>query len=261
LEEDPVKIKVYRVMAVLTGLLFFVVLTSASAQEKDLIPLLDNIVQRADSYPEDVNWEYKVVTKYTEMDKKWQPAKTTITTAVVKDAEGILSARVIEAVEIEDGMTKDIIEETRERTEKQIQEANEQRNDVEAPPEREDTLDTLFPFQESKRANFRFSRLNDASINERPVFIIEAAAIEKDEQLFEGKFYIDQKTYDVLKAQIKPSDNPTFIKELDMDIDFEVLPEGYYIQKRSKTRVNGGPFFKRIRAIVEEEKSDIVILD
>ena len=255
------KIKVYRVMAVLTGLFFINLLTSAPAQEKDLIPLLDKIVKRADSYPEYTNWEYKVVTKYTEMDKQWQPAKTTITTAVVKDAEGVLSARVIEAVEIEDGMTKDIIEETRERTEKQIQEANKQRKEVEAPEEPENTFDTLFPFQESKRANFQFSRLNDASINERPVIIIEAAAIEKDEQLFEGKFYVDQETYDVLKAQIKPSENPTLIKELDMDIDFEVLPAGYYIQKRSKTRVNGGPFFKRIRAIVEEKKSDIVILD
>ena len=52
-----------------------------------------------------------------------------------------------------------------------------------------------------------------------------------------------------------------FVKELDMDIDFEVFPEGNYIQKRLKTRVNGGPFFKRIMAIFEEERSDIDILD
>jgi len=256
-----VKIRQYRVIAVLVGFFFINVLTSAPAQEKDLVPLLDKIAKRVGSYPENTNWEYKIVTKYTEMDKQWQPTKTTIATAVVKDAKGVLSGRVIEAVEIEDGMTKDIIEKTTEQTETQIEEANKQRKEQEAPKEPENTLNTLFPFEESKRAKFMFNRLNDAVINERPVFIIEATAIEKDEQLFEGRYYIDQKTYDVLKAQIKPSENPTFVKELDMDIDFEMLPEGNYIRRRSKTRVNGGPFFKRVRAIVEEEYSDIDILD
>jgi hypothetical protein len=256
-----VKINPYRTIAVLVGLFFISVLTPASAQEKDLAPLLDKIAKRIDSYPENNSWTYKTVTKSTEMNKQWQPTKTTMTTAVVKDTEGVLSGRVIEAVEIEDGMTKDIIEKTREQAEKQIEEANKQRREEKAQKEPENTLNTLFPFKEDKRAKFKFNRLNDAIINERPVIVIEAAAIEKDKQLFEGRFYIDQQTYDVLKAQIKPSENPTFVKELDMDIDFEVLPEGNYIQKKLKTRVDGGPFFKRIRAIIEEEKSDIVILD
>jgi len=256
-----VRIKQYRVIAVLVGLFFISVLTSVSAQEKDLVPLLEKIAKRVDSYPENNNWGYKIVTKFTEMDKQWQSTKTTITTAVVKDTEGVLSGRVIEAVEIEDGMTKDIIEKTKEQTEKQIEEANKQRREQETQNEAENLSNTLFPFKESKRAKFKFSRLNDTSINERPVFIIEAAAIEKDEQLFEGKYYIDQKTYDVLKAQIKPSENPKFVKELEMDIDFEVLPEGNYIRKRSKTRVDGGLFFKRIRAVIEEEYSDIDILN
>ena len=46
-----------------------------------------------------------------------------------------------------------------------------------------------------------------------------------------------------------------------MDIDYEVLPEGNFLERRSKTRVNGGPFFKRIRMIVEVEYFDIEILD
>jgi hypothetical protein len=256
-----VKINPYRTIAVLVGLFFISVLTPASAQEEDLVPLFDKIAKRVDSYPENNSWTYKVVTKYTEMNKQWQPTKTTITTIVVKDTEGVFSGKVIEAVEIEDGITKDIIERISEQIKKQIDEANKQRREQKAQKEPENTLNTLFPFQENKRAKFRFNRLNDASINEEPVFVMEAAAIEKDEQLFEGKFYIDQKTYDVLKAQIKPSENPKFVKELDMDIDFEVFPGGNHVRKRSKTRINGGPFFKRVRAIVEEEYSDIDILN
>lgn len=255
------KIKKNRVLAVLVGCFFISVIASTPAQEGDLVPLLDKISKRIDSYPENDNWEYKIVTKQTEMDKQWQPIKTTIATAVIKDAEGVLSGSVIKAVEIENGDTKDIIEQTAEQTEKQIEEANKQRREQGAQKEPENTLNTLFPFEESKRAKFKFTRLNDSTIDERPVFIIEAEAIEKDEQLYEGKFYIDQETFDVLKARIKPSENPSFVKELDMDLDFEVLPEGNYIRKRSKTRVNGGPFFKRIRAILEEEYSDINILN
>ncbi len=255
------KINQNRVITALVGYFFITVIASIPAQERDIIPLLDKISMRIDSYPENDNWEYKIVTTYTEMDKQWQPMKTRIATAVVKDAGGVLSGSVIKAVEIENGNTKDIIEEIAEQTEKQIEEANKQRREQRAPREPENTLNSLFPFEESKRARFKFTRLNDSTIEEKPVMIIEVEAIEKDEQLYEGEFYIDQKTFDVLKARIKPSENPRFVKELDMDIDFEVLPEGNYIRKRSKTRVNGGPFFKRIRAIVEEEYSDIEILN
>ena len=86
-------------------------------------------------------------------------------------------------------------------------------------------------------------------------------AKEKDEQIYEGKFYIDQTTYDILKVRVKPSKNPRFVEELDMDIDFEVLREGKFTRRRSRTRVDGGLLFKRFRMIVEEEYFDIEILD
>jgi len=46
-----------------------------------------------------------------------------------------------------------------------------------------------------------------------------------------------------------------------MDIDFEVLPEGNFIERRSRTRVDGSMILKRVRMLVEVEYFDIEILD
>ena len=255
------KIERYFIIPVLVGCFFIYGLASASAQEENLVPMLEKIAKRMNSYPENSNWKYEIVTKVTEMDKQWQPKKTTITTGIVKDVDNVLSGEILKAVEIEDGITKDVTQKIAKQTEKQIEEANKERSEQKGRKRTENEYDAFFPFNENKRAKFAFHILDDNVINQRPVFIIEAVAKEKDEQLFEGRYYIDQKTYDVLKARIKPSKNPKFVKELDMDIDFEVLPEGNFIRRRSRTRVDGGLLIKHVRMIVEEEYSDFEILD
>jgi hypothetical protein len=256
-----VKIKRYFVIPVLVGYFFINVLAPASAQEEDLVPLLDKIAKRMNSYPENSNWKARIVTKNSEMDKQWRPKKTTITTAIVKAVDSMLRSEILKAVEIEGEITKDVTQKIAEQTKTQIERTNKETVAQKGQKETGNSSDALFPFNENKRAKFEFSRLDDAAINERPVFIIEAVAKEKDEQLFEGRYYIDQKTYDVLKAQIKPSKNPKFVKDLDMDFDFEVLPEGNFIERRIRTRVNGGLFFKSVRMIVEVEYFDIEILN
>ena len=255
------RLKRYFVLSVLVGFFFIKCLAPASAREEDLVPLLNKTAERMSSYPENDNWKARIITKNTEMDKEWQPTKTTTTTMLVKSVDNVLSSEVLKAEEIEDGNTKDITQEVAEQTQEQIERSNEQRAEQKSQEDTEDSSDPRFPFDEKKRAKLSFHRLDDTSINERPVFLIETVAKEKDETLFEGKYYIDQETYDVLKVQIRPSKNPMLVKELDMDIDFEVLPEGNRIERKSRTRVNGGPFFKHVRMIIEVEYFDIEILD
>ena len=254
-------IRRYFVIPVLVGYIFINGLVPASAREEGLAPLLDKISKRMNSYPENSNWKYSVVTKTTEMDKQWRPKKTTITTSIVKEVDNVLSGEIKKAVETEDGITKDVTEKIAKQAKKQLERTNKERAEQKGQKGTGNEYDVFFPFNENKRAKFAFHRLDDAVINERPVFIIEAVAKEKDEQIYEGKFYIDQTTYDILKVRVKPSKNPRFVEELDMDIDFEVLPEGKFIRRRSRTRVDGGLLFKRFRMIVEEEYFDIEILD
>jgi hypothetical protein len=213
------------------------------------------------SYPENNNWKYGIVTKSIETDELWQPKKTTISKAIVKVVDSMVSGELLEAAEIENGNSKDISQKIATQFKEQMESANKETAERKGQKGIENALDVFFPFNENKRAKFEFYRLDDAVINKRPVLIIEALAKEKDVKLFEGKYYIDKKTYDVLKAQITPSKNPKFVKGMCMDIDFEVLPEGNFIRRRSKTRVNGGFLFKRTWMIFEEEYFDVKILD
>jgi hypothetical protein len=231
-----------------------------AAQEGDLAPLLDKITNQLKSHSDD-NWTYKVTTKLYEMDKNWKPEKTTISAAVVTDINGELSGELLKAEVIEDGITKDATAEFTKQLKEQIETANKQRTERKGQESPDDSSEVFLPFSENKRAKFAFSRLNDTAIDGRAVFTIEAKAKEEDEQLYEGKFYIDQLTYEVLKAQISPSKNPRFVKEMNMDIDFEVLPEGKFFRRRSRTRVSGGMLFKHFRVIAEEEYSDVKVLD
>jgi len=55
---------------------------------------------------------------------------------------------------------------------------------------------------------------------------------------------------------LKPSKNPKYVKEFEIEMSFEVLPQGYFVLRKSKARINGGIFIKRIRMTSEEEYSD-----
>ena len=254
------KINRYLLIPFLAGHLFISGLTPASSRDEDLSPLLDKITKQLNSHS-DSNWTYKATNKIYEMDKQWKPEKTTITTAVIKEIDGELSGEMLKAEEIENDIAKDVTPKYAEQAKKQIEDANRQRMEGKDQETSDDSSDAFLPFSESKRSKFVFNRLDDTAIDGRAVLIIEAKAKEKNEQLFEGKFYIDQFTYEVLKAQIKPSKNPRFVKEMDIDIDFEVLPEGRFYRRRSLTRINGGILFKHFRVIVEQEYSDVKVLD
>ena len=247
------------VFLVLFGCFFIHGLSVASARAEDLTPLLNKISKRMNSYPENNNIQYKFVETYTEMDKKWRPKKTRVTKEIRKVVDGIPSGEILEAVEIEDGVTKDIKQEVIEQYKRIVERDNKFR--AERKEKKENEFDELIPFNEKRRAGFEFKRLNDDTLYERPVFVIETVAKEKDIDLFEGKYYIDKKTYDVLKAQLKPPKKPKLVKEMSMEVEFQVLPEGNFMLKRVKARVDAGLLFVRLRAIEEEEYFDVKILD
>ena len=48
---------------------------------------------------------------------------------------------------------------------------------------------------------------------------------------------------------------------MDMEIEFQVLPEGHFMIKSFKGRVDAGLLFVRLRAIEEEVYFEVKILD
>jgi len=231
------------------------------AQDTDLTPLLNKISRRQDSYPKYDSWKVSVMDTTTKMNKNWQPKEVKVIKKLVTVINQEQTEEVLEVLVTKKGVTKDI-------TKKYIQEANKQKEkERKRKGKKEDNGGTftlsdeeIFPFRQEKRESYNYLKLEDSYLEDRPVYVLKSKAKTEDEKLWEGKYYIDQESFDVLKLKIKPSKNPKHVKELEFEMSFQVLPGGYFVVKKVRARINGGIFIKRIRMITEEEYSDYEII-
>jgi len=234
------------------------------AQETELALLLNEINARQDSYPKHESWKATVVNTTTKMDKNWQPKEVTVVKKILTVVNQEQTEEVLEVLETKKGVTKDITKKYIEKAKKQKEKA--QKKKLQGKKEdngRSFTLSSeeMYPFSQEKRENYYFSKLEDSFFEGRPVYLLQSKAKTKDEKLWEGTYYIDQNTFDVLKLEIKPSKNPKYVKEFEFEMSFQVLPEGYHVPEKVRMKINGGIFIKRIRMVVEGEYSEYEMID
>lgn len=255
-------------------LYFFLILLAAAAlrfsySAQDAMPLLDRISEKLNSYPKLETWNASVISTVTEMDKNWNPQEVVVITKNVKVINGERDEEILKALETKKGKTTDVtakyINEARKEREKAEKEKSDKKN-IEGEKEGgsqglEMSSEDLFPFAENKRIKYDFVQLEDESMNGRPVRVLESRAKVKNPEIWEGKYYIDRESFDILKIDIKPSKNPKMVKDFEMEISFELLENGSFVVKKSKVLINGGIFIKHIRMVIEEEYSDFKIID
>jgi len=201
----------------------------------------------------------------TEMDKNWQPKKTTRVRKTVEVTESGRIEKVIEARQTEKGLAKDI-------TEEYIRKAGERGGAKDNPEENKSqtgagkkgmrrslSLKELLPFGEKARRDYTFTRLPDEIIEDRTVYVLESKANVKDEKFWEGRYFIGPESHDVIKVRLTLSKNPKFVKEFSTEMDFQVLPDGHFFIKKTWMKVDAGMVIKHIRMVVEEEYSDIEV--
>lgn len=234
-------------------------------QEAELMLLVDRVSIQLETHPKYDSWRVSVISTTTKMDKNWQPQKVVTVKKIVKVFNKDRTEEILQALETEKGRTKDITEKYIKGAKKQ-REKKEQERKLKGEKEKnrkslELTWEEIFPFNEEKRINYDFLKLEDSYIDERPVYVLESRAKIKDEKLYEGKYYICKDSYDVLKVNLKPSKDPKFVKEFEIEMSFTVLPQGYFVLKKSKVQINGGILIKRIRMTIEEEYSDYEIMN
>ncbi|MCX7973876.1 MAG: hypothetical protein N3B16_05180 [Candidatus Aminicenantes bacterium] len=242
----------------------------ASARDENLSLILDRIVERVKTYPELNNWKASVVSVQTEMDKNWKPKKVTRVLKVVRVRGGQRTEEIKRAEEMEKGKTKDItqkyIREIEER--RQEQKKREEGRKREEPAgegsrqgRRSFSLDDFLPFSERNRGKYVFSKLEDEILDGKPVFVLQSRTKIRTEEQLEGQYFISQDTYDVLKAVLSLAKNPKFVKEFVAEIEFQMLPTGHFVLKKSKMKVDGGIVLKHVRMIIEEEYSDYEVIE
>jgi len=230
--------------------------------EDDIQTLLDRLAARLESAPIASDWNASVRSTETRMDKNWQPQKRTVVTKFVTIRDGKRTEEILRAMETEKGRTKDVTEryarEAAKEAEKIRQKAEQNR---EPGGRRELDREQLFPFRPDRRADFDFDLLEEGDWEGRPVIILQTRAKTAGDDLYEGRYVIDRDSLDVLRVDLTPSKKPGVLKLIEMAFEFQTLPGGYILPRRTWVRIHVGLVIKNIRIQAEEEYFDVQVLD
>jgi hypothetical protein len=244
-------------------------LRSRQAPQQDLESLLDKLSRKIKASSDYKSWRASVISTITRMDKNWTPEDVTVVTkSIASSAEGEPREEILKALQTKKGKTTDITrkyaEERRKEREKERQRRAKETPDASADNPRGGgamPLDEFLPFSAKRRQDFEF-RLRERPFSEgSAVSVLEGRARVKSLRNWEGTFSFDPQTYDLISLDLRPSQIPKMVKELAMQIDFEVLEDRYLVLKRLQFKVNGGIFIKHVRQIVEDVYSDFEVLD
>ena len=242
-----------------------VITTDTTLQEESLTSLIEKISARMESYPELENWKASLLTTNIEVDKKGNPKKLIKIKMLVTVRGDERTEDILEVLRTRKGKTNDITEDYRRKVEQQKAKM-EKRKAKQAEKEKgnsrfEISLEELLPFSMEKRNKYSFELIEETEYNDIPVYILKSKAKSPGEKYWEGQYLIHKETYDLLRIEVSPSENPKYVKEFDIKMDFAVLPDGYFVVKHVKTWINAGMFLKRIRVISKQEYSDYEVLD
>jgi hypothetical protein len=234
----------------------------------DVAEVVDKTSQRLESYPEMLHWQASVLSKKTEMDKDWKPKKETVVQKTVLMKNKTRQEKIHSAVEIKKGKSTDVTQKYINQAYKEMQKAARERKKAKDKDGEEEgsgpmdlSLDEMFPFSEKNRENYDFTLLEETVLEGNSVYVLDARAKKKTKDFFEGIFYVDKEKWDLLRAELQLAKNPGPLKVMKMDLDFQVLPEGYLAIKKASVRIHVGLVVKNIRQEVVDEYSNYQILE
>lgn len=242
-------------------------LAAESLNDQDQVTinsLIDKVCQRLTSYPDFEKWQALVVTTYIDADKNWQPEKIKRVKKILTVNGDTREEEILEAVDTENGKSRDVTAEYRqsrlERLKKLKEDAEKARKSGQKPEVKNQlTKDDLIPFSDKKKNLYTFRLLGEEELRGEKVYVIEARARVKRNNLFEGRYYLSEKTYDPLKMLLQPSKNPAFVRDFQVEIDLEPW-QNQLVLKKSRIKVYGGFLFKTVRLTIEEVYSDFKVI-
>jgi len=262
--------------AVAGAVLLLAALAPLSARPAiDIQTLLDRISARLDSFNPKGNYTATIISTQVEHDRKWRPEKTNVQTKALVVTEGHREQTIVKVLEKKnDGTTIDVTErylaEQRERRERVRPERTSQ---PETAPRksggqrssrrgmRMDDLGEILPFAADRRNDFTFGVRETTDPSGRPLYVLDVKAAVKDVLNWEGTYTIDAATFTPVHGRLTPSEFPTFVKELEVEADFEVVEDVYLVPKRTWIKVNAGfLFIKRVHITSEETYHDLKIV-
>ena len=237
---------------------------------QDAESLVKQVSGKIESYPEFKSWKALLISKTTKMSSRWQPKETLLIKKEVQVINDERTEKILEALVSKKGKTKDETQKyikkankEREKAERKKRKQKEKGNNEKSEDKRSLSMsyEDMFPFNEEKREKYIFSRLPDSQVEGKTLHILASQAKEKGEKFWEGKYYIDPESFAILHIDLKPSKKPKHVKELRMQMEFTENPQGYFIFKKIRMKVDAGIIIKHIRMLVEEEYTNFEIIE
>jgi len=267
-QQDKKHPKMIKMLLRSLGLVIFLIgilsaaerIPQTSGQEDDVVSLLDRLAERIGSYRQMEHWTASVRSEIVEMNKRWEPKKTTLILKNITTRGEVRTEEILEALETKKGRTRDVTVEIRKETRKQEEKARKRREKGKAEGNRrrrELTRDQISPFGYEMRKNLQFTIKEMSEFAGSPVYILESSSDKKDEDLYTGTYYVDRESLDVLRVELSPTKKPAVLKTVAMAFDFQVLPEGYLALRKSWFKMHLNVVVKVVRLEAIEEYTNV----
>lgn len=256
-------------------------LPGSSLSADEAAELVAKVGERLASYPKLESWQARALSTTSYMNSAWKPTKTTTVEKIVTVDGRRRSEEILKAVETEGGRTRDITEkmrtEARERAESRERQPDGQKSGhgrLESDPPEENprgdgersgsrrrrglnfSLNEILPFSPEMRTGYNFTIKGPFILNGAPVIVLQSRSKVRSEEKFEGLYYIDPTTHDVLRAELTMAKKPAPLKRMEMEVEFAVLAGGHQVMTRAAIRMHVGLVVKNIRIEAVETYSD-----
>ena len=226
----------------------------------DLNVFLVNVEARLEAGFAYKSWTASSTSINTEFDRHGAVVSVTVVNKIVRVTDGDRDEDILKAIETTDGKMTDVTRETAEKTRQQWAKEREKRT-VGSRRSGVLDLDEILPFAVKQRPLFTFKLRPAEGENGRKLLILDAAAKQKDTKLWNGSYTIDPLTFDIVRAEVRPSDNPSFVRELWAEADMALLGGKNLFIVHTKMKVDAGfLFIKNMRTMVEDTYTDVKIL-
>jgi hypothetical protein len=205
------------------------------------------------------SWSAASTMVRTEYDRHGAVTKVTTARKNVRVMNGIREEDILEAKETEEGRTRDITAAFAKESKKNWDRERERR--AKGDKSRSLNLDEIMPFAAKQRGLYDYTLHPAAGPDARRMAALVVKAKKKDSKYWDGTYLIDLVTYDIVKAEVRPSDNPTFVRELWAKADLIPVDGKYLFIARTIFKIDAGFLFvKNVRMLVEDSYTDVKII-
>jgi len=229
----------------------------------DALALVEKVAARLASYPELESWRARASSTSSRMASDWRPISVVSAEKIVTVDGAFWSEEILSATETAKGRTRDITEklrkEARENAAKQRRSsADERKADQKRRGRRSLDMarEEIFPFGPERRSGYDFTVEGPSDLDGAPVVLLRSRSRVRSDDRLEGLYFVDPATHDVRRAELTLAKVPAPLKRMEIELDFEVLPEGYHMMTKAVMRIHVDVIIKNIRVEAVETYGD-----